>query len=99
MQHETELAAAVHAAMKKQNLNKSELADRLKLSPVMLEKLLCGKILPSRHLEKQLVEELGISRQRVTKLAERREKKSAAGSAASNSAEQKPAKRAAGAKP
>jgi len=81
MQYETELAAAVRAAMKKKKLNKNQLAEQLKLSPIMLEKLLCGKIFPAKHLDKGLVEVLGISGERVRKLGERREKKSTAGSA------------------
>ena len=98
MQHETELAAVVRSAMKKRRVNKSQLAERFKLSPIMLEKLLCGKVIPSKHLEKQLVEELGISGQRVKKLAERREKKSAAETAAPKSTEKRRAKQAGGAK-
>ena len=98
MQHETEMAAAVRAAVKRKHLTRAQLAERLKLSPIMLEKLLCGKIFPSKHLEKQLVEELGISGQRVKKLAERREKKSTATGAATKRAEKTPTKRAAGVK-
>jgi len=87
MHHEKELAAAVRAAMKKHNLNNEQLAARLNLSPTMIDRLLCGKIVPSRHLEKQLIEALGISDQRVKKMAERREKKSSASSAPARSAE------------
>ena len=75
MRSEKELAAAVRAAMKKQKLEKHQLAEKLKISPIMLDKLLCGDIFPSRHLEKQMTEILGIKEQRVAELARRRERK------------------------
>ena len=48
----------------------------------MIKKLLHGDIVPSRHLEKQLIQVLGISEPRVKKMAERREARGAAPSKA-----------------
>ena len=75
MRSEKELSAAVRAAMKKQNLKKEQLAEKLKISTIMIDKLLCGDVFPSRHLEKQMIEVLGIKEQRVSQLVRRRERK------------------------
>ena len=77
MHSERELAVAVRAAMRKKNLGNDELAALLNRAPGVIENLLCGKVVPSKHLEKQLIEKLGISGQRMTKMAERREQKTA----------------------
>lgn len=77
MHSETELAVAVRAAMRKKNLSEDQLAVKLNRSPGVIEKLLCGKVVPSKHLEQQLIETLGISGQRMKKMAERRERKTA----------------------
>ena len=82
MRNEIELCAAVRSAMKRRNLAEEQLAQMLKTTPVMIKKLLHGDIVPSRHLEKQLIQVLGISEPRVKKMAERREARGAAPSKA-----------------
>ena len=77
MHSETELAVTIRAAMRKKNLSNAQLAGMLNRSPAVIESLLCGKVVPSKHLEKQLIEMLGISGERMTKMAERREQKTA----------------------
>ena len=85
MRSETELCAAVRSAMKRRNLNEDQLAQMLKTTPVMIKKLVRGDIVPSRHLEGQLMQVLGISELRVKKMAQRRERRGAAKKAAAKS--------------
>jgi len=77
MRSETELCVAVRSAMKRRKLKEDQLVQMLNTTPVMIEKLLRGDIMPSRQLETQLIQVLGISEPRVKKMAERREKRGA----------------------
>jgi ribosome-binding protein aMBF1 (putative translation factor) len=65
---EKELAGTIRAAMKRKKLTKDHVAQTLKVNPIMLDKILCGDVVPSKHLEKQMIEHFGIGEQRVTKL-------------------------------
>ena len=76
MHHETELAVVVRSAMREKNLSSEQVARMLNRSPSVIDKLLCGKIVPSKHLEKQLIDVLEVSSERIKKIAERRERKS-----------------------
>jgi ribosome-binding protein aMBF1 (putative translation factor) len=76
LRNEKELAATVRAAMKKRGLKKEQLAQMLRMHPMMIDKLLCGEIHPSSHLEEQMIKVLGINEQRVTKMAQRRGRRS-----------------------
>jgi ribosome-binding protein aMBF1 (putative translation factor) len=49
LQNEKELGVTIRAAMRKKNLNKDQLAQILGISSTMVEKLVCGEIVPSRH--------------------------------------------------
>ncbi|HWC18710.1 MAG TPA: hypothetical protein VG498_16990, partial [Terriglobales bacterium] len=60
MKSSTELAAIIRAAMRDKNLDRQGLAALLGIGDVMVDKLLCGDIVPSRSLEKQMIEKLGI---------------------------------------
>ena len=75
MRSETELAATIRSSMQRKKLKKTDLAKMLGISDVMLEKLVCGEVIPSSHLEKQMKEVLGISVPRVTRLSARRQQK------------------------
>ena len=76
MRSEKELAAAIRSAMRRHKLTKDQLASKLEISSIMADKLLCGEIEPSRHLEKQMIELLGIREQKVLHLGERRKRRS-----------------------
>ncbi len=75
MRSNKELAATIRATMKRKGLTDKALGKALGVSAVMVEKIVCGDVVPSRHLEKQLVEVLGIPTTRVAQLAARREQK------------------------
>lgn len=75
MRDQVELAAAIRRAMKKKKLAADELGKKLGVNAIMLNKIMCGDVVPSRHLEKQMVEVLEIQPQRVKNLAQRRQKK------------------------
>jgi ribosome-binding protein aMBF1 (putative translation factor) len=75
MRNEKELATAIRSAVRKRNLTKDQLARMLDVSSIMVDKLLCGEVEPSRHLEKQMVEILGIKEKKVLNLAERRRRR------------------------
>ena len=62
--------------MRDRNLDRQGLATLLGIGDVMVDKLLCGDIVPSRSLEKQMIEKLGIVQHRARRIAERREKNS-----------------------
>jgi ribosome-binding protein aMBF1 (putative translation factor) len=79
VQSKTELAASIHNAMKAKHLSEHQLAEVLKTNCFMIDKLLAGDIVPSSHLEKQLIEVLGIPRDKVARLAERRSKQAQGG--------------------
>ena len=75
MRDQVELSAAIRSGMRDKGLTEEELGRKLRVSAVMLNKILCGDVVPSRHLEKQLIEVLGIAPERVSRLASRRQKK------------------------
>lgn len=76
MESSTELAATIRLAMRHRNLDRQGIAEMLGIGDVMVDKLLCGDIVPSRALEKQLVEKLGVTSPRARRLAARREQDS-----------------------
>lgn len=78
MRDQMELSAAIKRAMREKKLAPEELGKRLNVSTIMLNKIMCGEVVPSRHLEKQMIETLGIEPERVKSLAARRQKRSSA---------------------
>ncbi len=72
MESDTELAKNIQSAMKAKHLSQEQLGEMLATNRVMVEKLLSGNIVPSIHLQKQLVEVLGIPRERIVRLTEQR---------------------------
>ena len=60
MRSKTEHSATIARAMQEKGLDKQGLAALLGISSVMLNKVLCGDVVPSRHLEKQMREALRI---------------------------------------
>ena len=72
MRDQVELSAAIQSAMKKKKLSPEALGKTLGVSTVMVSKIMCGDVIPSGHLEKQMVEVLEISPDRVKNLAGRR---------------------------
>ena len=76
MRSTIELAAIVRRAMRSRSLDQQGLAKLLGINTIMVDKLLCGDIVPSHSLEKQMVEVLGIAPTRVRRFSERLEKKS-----------------------
>jgi ribosome-binding protein aMBF1 (putative translation factor) len=76
LQNEKELDVTIRTAMRKKNLKKDRLARMLGISSTMVEKLVCGEIVPSRHLEKKMIEILGVSELRLMKLSRRRDRRS-----------------------
>ncbi len=75
MRSNKELAGTIRAAMKRKGLTEKTLGNAPGVSATMVDKILCGDVVPSRHLEKQLVEVLGIPRARIARLAIRQERK------------------------
>jgi transcriptional regulator with XRE-family HTH domain len=61
--------------MREKNLSREGMVELLGVSSLMLDKIICGDVIPSRHLEKQMVEVLGISHRTVSYMSARREKK------------------------
>jgi transcriptional regulator with XRE-family HTH domain len=78
MRDQVELAAAIQRVMKEKKLTPEQLGRKLGVSAVMLKKILCGDVIPSRHLEKQMMEILEIKPDRVKSLAQRRQKRAQA---------------------
>jgi ribosome-binding protein aMBF1 (putative translation factor) len=76
MQDQVELSAAVRRAMRDKKLSPTELGKKLGVSTIMIDKIVCGDVVPSSHLEKQLIEVLQIKPDRVKKLVSRRRKQS-----------------------
>jgi len=70
----TELAKSVHDAMRAKHLTRDQLAETLGTNPFMIEKLLSGDVVPSTHLKNQLIKFLEIPRERITRIAERRDR-------------------------
>ena len=56
----TDLAAAISAVMRDRKLDRQGMAEVLGIGDVMVDKLLCGEIVASRSLEKQLIEKMGM---------------------------------------
>jgi transcriptional regulator with XRE-family HTH domain len=61
--------------MREKKLTPRELGRRLGVSAVMVEKIICGEVVPSSHFEKQMIEVLEIKPDRVKNLAQRRKKR------------------------
>jgi len=78
MHSNVELSAIVRKAMERKNLDREKLARALGMSETMVEKLLSGDVVPSHHLEKQMVEVLEIDLSTVMNMSSRREEKSKA---------------------
>ena len=75
MRVQKELSATIREAMREKNVNENDLAKVLGISPIMVGKLLCGDVVPSRHLQKQMVEVLGIEPDTVSQLSSSNERK------------------------
>ena len=73
-----ELSATIRRAMKEKDLDLEGLARVLAISKVMADKLICGELVPSRHLENKIVEVLGVEASTVKTMSDRREQKSKA---------------------
>ena len=50
----------IHRAMRHKRLERNGLAKLLGMNEIMVNKLLSGEVVPSRHLEKKMIELLGI---------------------------------------
>ena len=74
MQSKTELSATIREAMNKKNLQTEDLARSLGISLEMVDKLLGGEVVPSTHLEKQMIEVLAIPAPQAKQIAASRRK-------------------------
>lgn len=72
MRDQVELSATIQRAMKQKKLTPEQLGKMLGVNAVMLWKIICGDVVPSRHLEKQMIEVLEIKPERVKRLAQLR---------------------------
>ena len=79
MRDQVELSAAIQRVMKEKKLTPEELGKRLGVSAVMLGKIICGDVVPSSHLEKQMMEVLEIKPDRTKSLSARRKIRANAG--------------------
>lgn len=79
-----ELSTIIRSAMRAKNLDRQGIAALLGIGDVMVDKLLSGEIVPSRNLEKQMVEKLGIAPSRARAVADRRDKESKSNSLREN---------------
>jgi ribosome-binding protein aMBF1 (putative translation factor) len=68
-----ELAATIQQAMRERGLDREGLAKRLSVSSVMMDKIIRGEVIPSRYLERQMKEVLGIPEPTIRRMVERRE--------------------------
>jgi ribosome-binding protein aMBF1 (putative translation factor) len=75
MQDKVELSAAIQRAVKDKKLSHTDLGEKLGVNAIMVEKIICGDVVPSSHLEQQMIEVLGIHPDRVRGLAQRRQKR------------------------
>ena len=75
MESSTDLAATISAVMRDRKLDRQGIAEVLGIGDVMVDKLLCGDIVASRSLEKQLTEKLGIRAPRARQLTPHRDSK------------------------
>ena len=62
---QVELSAAIQRVMREKKLTAEELRKRLGVSAHMLRKIICGEVVRSSHLEKQMIEVLEIKPDRV----------------------------------
>ena len=76
MRSTKELAAIIRRAMRNKKIDEKGLGKLLGISETMVEKLICGEVVPSRSLEKRMVETLGIDPKRARKVSEHRERTS-----------------------
>ena len=74
MRSQTEFSAMVQQAMRDMGIDEREFANRLGRSETTVQKIMCGDIVPSRHLEKQIVAVLGIPEQKIAQLSARRDR-------------------------
>lgn len=74
MQDQVELAATIQSAMRELKLSPEALAKKLGVNGIMVNKLICGEVVPSTHLEQQMIEVLRIDPKRVSNLSGRRQK-------------------------
>lgn len=72
MHSRKELAACVRKAMERKNFQRDDLMRALGVNSIMAEKIVNGDIVPSRFLEKQLIEKLGIAENRVRRVTRAR---------------------------
>lgn len=68
MHSKRELAILLQGAMARKNLTREDVGKAFKVSSTMLDKILCGDVVPSKHLEKQMVEVLNIPETRVRRV-------------------------------
>ena len=73
MESSTELSALIRAAMRDKNLDRQGIATLLGIGDVMVDKVLCGDVVPSRSFEKKMIEKLGIAAHRVRRITDRRQ--------------------------
>jgi len=73
MRSKEEFSAAIQHAMKDKNIGAEELRRKLDVSEVMLKKIISGEVVPSAHLEKELIEVLSIEPNLVKRLARLRQ--------------------------
>lgn len=92
MRSKVELSATIRRAAQQKNLDREKLARALGISNLMVDKLLCGEVVPSRHLEKKMVEVLGIEPSTMRTMSERREKKTKAEAALEEKLQRAPKK-------
>ena len=76
MESSTELSTMIRTAMREKGLDRQGISEVLGIGDVMVDKLLSGDIVPSKNLEKQMVERLGIPPSRVRDVTDRRDKES-----------------------
>lgn len=76
MESSTELSVMIRTAMRDKDLDRQGIAELLGIGDVMVDKLLCGDIVPSRNLEKQMVEKLGLPPSTVRTVTDRRDRES-----------------------
>lgn len=67
-----ELSCTIRKAMQRKHLTPDGLRQSLGVSGAMVDKILSGDVVPSHHLERQMVELLGISEQRVRRVTRMR---------------------------
>lgn len=73
MNDQVEFSAAIHSAMQEKNLDREALAQKLGVDRMMVDKIMRGDIVPSRHLERQMIEVLQIEPARVKRVVARRQ--------------------------